>query len=92
MRALCATRATSAPFVHRELAVLTILETAADTTVLALVAAYPELHDFHDPSDYSATTLAALAVIDHARAMRGALLRYRKAMLRVRKGDRILPF
>ena len=75
-----------------ELAVLTILETAADTTVLALAAAYPELQDFHDPSDYSATTLAALAVIDHARAMRGALLRYRKAMLRVRHGDQLLPF
>lgn len=75
-----------------ELAVLTILEAAADTTVLALTAVYPELHDFHDPSDYSATTLAALAVIDHARAMRGALVRYRKAMLRARQGNLLLPF
>lgn len=74
-----------------ELAILAVLESAADTTVLALTAFYPELQDFHDTCDYSATTLAARAVIDHARATRGALTRYKKAMLRLRQDDQ-LPF
>ncbi len=75
-----------------ELAILTVLEAAADTAVLALTAIYPELQYFHDPCDYSATTLAARAVIDHARATRGALTRYRKAMLRLRQDDQRMPF
>jgi hypothetical protein len=76
-----------------ELAVLTILETVADATILAPAAAYPELQDFYDPADYSQTTLAARAVIDHARAMRGAIMRYRKTTLRLlHQNDHTLPF
>jgi hypothetical protein len=76
-----------------EMAILAVLESAADTTVLVLTAFYPELQDFHDPSDYSQTTLAARAVIDHARATRGAIMRYRKTALRLlHQSDHTLPF
>jgi urea transporter len=67
--------------------VLASLEAVADSTVLALAAAYPELQDFPDPTDYSVTTLAALDVITHLAAMRKTLRRYKTAMLRIPHDD-----
>ena len=75
-----------------ELAVLAVLEVAASTAVLALAAVYPELQDIPDPADSTAATRAALSVIEHARALGGVLARYRRALLRQRQRDDLLPF
>lgn len=78
-----------------EFGVLAILDVAADTAVLALAAAHPELQGIQDPDDNTTPTgaaLAALSVIEHARALAVALARYRRGLLRERHRDDILPF
>lgn len=74
-----------------ELAVLAVLETAADTAVLALAAIYPEMQDMH-PDDDTDALRAALSVIEHARALRVTLNHYRRALVRARERDDALPF
>lgn len=75
-----------------ELAVLAILEASATTAIFALAAVYPELHEIHDPADDIATAIAALSVIEQARALGIALTRYRRALLRQRQHDDLLVF
>lgn len=75
-----------------ELAVLAVLDAAARTAVLALGAFYPELHDIPDPDDIdTAVAREALSVIEHARALGLAVARYRRALLRERLRDELLP-
>ena len=76
-----------------EIAVLAVLDAAAGTAVLALAAVYPELQDIPEPDDINAAaTREALSVIEHARALGVALARYRRALLRDRLRDELLPF
>jgi hypothetical protein len=76
-----------------EIAVLAVLDAAANTAVLALAAVYPELQDIPAPDDVNAApTREALSVIEHARALRVAIARYRRALLRERLRDELLPF
>ena len=74
-----------------ELAALAIFEVAADTTVLALAAVYPEIHDLDNHDDYPELR-AALDLIDTARAVAACLNRYRLALLLAQERDRLLPF
>ena len=74
-----------------ELAALAVLEVAADTTVLALAAVYPETHDLDDHDDYPELR-AALDLIDTARAVAACINRYRLALLVAQERDDLLPF
>lgn len=75
-----------------ELAALAILETASDAAVLALAAVYPEMQDIRDPDDDHDALSAAVAVVEHARALRVTLARYKRALVRARARDDALPF
>lgn len=77
--------------VSPELAILALLETAADTAILALAATYPELQDPH-PTEESAALRAAVAVIDDARALSLTLDLYRLTLRRASRRDHELPF
>ena len=73
-----------------ELAVLDLLENALDVGVLALAVAYPELHDLDHVTAPQA--LAALGIVDAARALRALVNRYRLT-LAIAPGDSVdLPF
>ena len=80
-------RLTTAP----ELAALAILHAAAHAAILALAAVHPELHCSPQLSD-TTTTHAALSVIEHARALHGALTQYSRALLRDRHRDDLRTF
>lgn len=76
-----------------ELASLATLEVAADTAILALAAAHPDLQDGHGhPVDDSASLRAAFAVIDSARALGSTLDRYRWALRRAENQNDDIPF
>jgi len=75
-----------------ELAVLVVLEAAADNAVLALATAYPELEDVEHPDDSTPATREALSVVEHARALGVALARYRRALLREQLRDDLMHF
>ena len=77
-------------FISPELAALTVLETAADTARLALIAAYPNVPQGEPPLERR----AACAVIDAAAELVTELHRYRLALARARDRDRddLLPF
>jgi hypothetical protein len=72
-------------------AALTLLEASADLTVLALAAAYPELHDA-GRGEQPHELRAVLDVIDGARELAAAINRYQIALLRVEKTEQALPF
>ena len=74
-----------------ELAVLTVLEAAADTAVLALVAVYPEIQDL-DEHDDSPELRVALDIIDTARALAACVNRYRLALYLTKQRDDIVAF
>jgi hypothetical protein len=60
-----------------ELGALAVLDTALRVAVLALAAAWPELHTDQLPCD---EPRAALEVIEHARDLGLAVRRYRRAL------------
>jgi hypothetical protein len=70
-----------------ELAPLAVLDATLDVVVLALAAAWPELHSGDLAHD---EPRAALEVIEMARALAAALRRYRRVIARHREVD--LPF
>ena len=73
-----------------ELGALAVLDTALRVAILALAAAWPELHTDHLPRD---EPRAALDVIEHARDLGLAVRRYRRALAAaaVRRDDE-MPF
>ncbi len=73
-----------------ELAVLDLLENALDVGVLALAAAYPELHDLDHVTAPKA--LAALDIVDAARALGALINRYRLALALANDDSVDLPF
>lgn len=77
-------------FSSPELAVLSVLESAAEIARLALVAAYPDVSD----GDLPLERRAACAVIDAAAALVTELHRYRLALARAQNRDRddLSPF
>ena len=76
-----------------ELASLATLEVAADTAILALAAAHPDLQDGdRDPADDSASLRAAFALIDVARALGHTLDRYHRALRRAENQNDDIPF
>jgi hypothetical protein len=76
-----------------ELASLATLEVAADTAILALAAAHPDLQDGdRDLGDDSAVVRAAFALIDVARALGNTLERYRWALRRAGSQNDDIPF
>jgi hypothetical protein len=73
-----------------ELAVLDVLERTLDVAVLVLAAAYPEMHDIDHVTVPQA--LAALDVVDAARALVVLVHRYRCELV-LTPGDSVdLPF
>ena len=60
-----------------ELGALAVLDTALRVAILALAAAWPELHTEHFPRH---EPRAALDVIEHARDLGLAVRRYRRAL------------
>lgn len=74
-----------------ELAALAVLEVAADTAVLALAAAYPEIEDC-DERDGHPELRGALDIIDSARAVAACVNRYRLVLLLAQARDDLLPF
>ena len=74
-----------------ELATLALLEAAANTAVLALVAVFPEIQDL-DEDDDGAELRAALDIIDKARAVARAVKRYRRALLLAQEQHDLPPF
>jgi len=72
-----------------ELAALAVLDAALDVAVLALAAAWPELHTGDTDHDQPR---AALDAINHARALSAALRRYRRALARADRCEADLPF
>ena len=76
-----------------ELASLATLEVAADTAILALAAAHPDLQEGdRNPADDSAVLRAAFALIDIARALGNTLDRYRWARRRAESQHDDIPF
>ena len=73
-----------------ELAALAVLEAAADTAVLALVAVYPEIQDLHEYDD-SPELRVALDIIDAARAVAASVNRYWLALHLAQERDGLLP-
>lgn len=78
-----------------QLASLALLEVAANVTILALAAEYPELAshvDRHEPLELQ----AAGDLIELARAIALTITRYRRALVerlaRKREQDELLPF
>jgi hypothetical protein len=73
-----------------ELGPLAVLDTALRVAILALTAAWPELHTDHLPCD---EPRAALDVIERARDLALAVRRYRRALaLAAARRDDELPF
>jgi len=75
-----------------ELAALALLEAALDIASAALVAAQPELMR---PDDFEPSTDAAniaAAIVEHARALRGNVNRYRVALVVDPGPDGPIPF
>ena len=76
-----------------ELASLATLEVAADTAILSLAAAHPDLQDGdRDADDDTAPIRAAFALIDVVRALGHTLDRYRRALRRVERQNEDIPF
>lgn len=74
-----------------ELATLALLEAAANTAALALIAVFPEIQDLDDDDD-GAELRAALDVIDKARAVALSVKRYRRALLLAQERHDPPPF
>ena len=74
-----------------ELATLALLEAAANTAALALIAVFPEIQDL-DEDDDGAELRAALDVIDKARAVALSVKRYRRALLLAQERHDPTPF
>ena len=75
-----------------ELATLALLEAAANTAALALIAVFPEIQDLDDEDDDGAELRAALDVIDKARAVALSVKRYRRALLLAQERHDPTPF
>ena len=73
-----------------ELAVLDVLERTLDVAVLLLAAAYPEMHDIDRVTAPEA--LAALDVVDSARALAVLVDRYRHELAIAPTDSAELPF
>jgi hypothetical protein len=73
-----------------ELGILDLLENALDVAILALAAAYPELHD----SDLitAPEALAALDLVEAARALGALINRYSLALACAPDDSTDLPF
>lgn len=69
----------------------TLLEATAHVAVLALGAAYPEMHDLDDDTD-AIELRAAVAILDAARNLGENIHRYRLALALLRERDELLPF
>ncbi len=75
-----------------ELAIIAVLEAAADIAVLALAAVYPEIGNLEDHAD-DFELRSALAVIAAARTLVVVINRYRLALhLAAQERDDLLPF
>ena len=74
-----------------ELATLALLEAAASTAALALIAAFPEIQDL-DEDDDGAELRAALDIIDKARAVALSVKKYRRALLLAQERHDPTPF
>jgi hypothetical protein len=71
--------------------VLAVLDAALETSILAVAATRPELHDLDDDRD-DAPLCAARDLLDLARALSLALRRYTRACLAERSRRDNLPF
>ncbi len=77
-----------------ELAVLAVLDAALETSILAVAAACPELHDVDDDRRGSPEPVARAArdLIDLARALTHVVRRYRRECDAERRRHVNLPF
>jgi hypothetical protein len=73
-----------------ELAILDVLERTLDVVILVLAAAYPEMHDIDHVTAPEA--LAALDVVDAARALVVLVNRYRRELALAPGDSADLPF